>query len=48
LTPAQVKKAWNEGVINPATGVAWTEDEALAYLIELGFGADDAKTFLNI
>lgn len=48
LTPAQVKKAWSEGVINDATGVAWTRDEALAYLIQLGYSAGDADTFLNI
>jgi len=48
LTPAQVKKALGESVINPATGVAWTQDEALAYLIELGYSTDDAKTFLEI
>lgn len=48
LTPAQVKKAWAEGVLNPSTGVAWTEDEAVAYLIELGMATGDARTFLNI
>lgn len=48
LTPAQIKKALAEGVINDATGVAWTRDEALAYLIELGYSAGDADTFLNI
>lgn len=48
LTPTQVKKAWSEGVVNDATGVAWTRDEAVAYLIELGYSAADADTFLNI
>lgn len=48
LTPAQVKKALNEGVHNDATGQPWTRDEALAYLIELGYSAGDADTFLNI
>lgn len=48
LTPAQVKKAWSEAVINPATNVAWTKDDALAYLIELGMSANDAATFLEI
>lgn len=48
LTPAQVKKAYGEGVINPATGAAWTRDEALAYLVELGMGTNDANTFLDI
>ena len=48
LTPAQIKKALAEGVVNDATGVAWTRDEVLAYLIELGYSASDADTFLNI
>jgi hypothetical protein len=48
LTPAQVKKALAEGVVNDATGAPWTRDEALAYLIELGYSAGDADTFLNI
>jgi len=48
LTPAQVKKAWGESVINPATGAAWTKDEAIAYLVELGYSVNDANTFLEI
>lgn len=48
LTPAQVKKAWSEGVINDATNAAWTRDEAVAYLKELGYSVTDADTFLNI
>lgn len=48
LTPAQVKKAWSEGVHNEATNQPWTRDEAVAYLIELGYSAGDADTFLNI
>jgi hypothetical protein len=48
LTPTQVKKALGEAVVNPATGAAWTQDEALAYLIELGYSASDARTFLAI
>lgn len=48
LTPAQVKKAWGEAVINPQTAVPWTKDEAIAYLIELGYSAADANTFLEI
>jgi hypothetical protein len=48
LTPAQVKKALAEGVINQATLAAWTRDEALAYLIELGYSPGDADTFLAI
>jgi hypothetical protein len=48
LTPAQVKKAWAESVVNPATGAAWTRDEAVAYLIELGMSTADANVFLDI
>lgn len=48
LTPAQVKKALGEQVTNPATGAAWTQDEAVAYLVELGFSVNDANTFLEI
>lgn len=48
LTPAQVKKAWAEAVQNPATGAAWTRDEALAALIARGYSANDAATFLEL
>jgi hypothetical protein len=48
LTPAQVKKAWSEGVHNDATNAPWTRDEAVAYLVELGYSVADADTFLNI
>lgn len=48
LTPAQVKKAYAEGVTNPATSAAWTKDEAIAYLVELGYSVNDANTFLGI
>ena len=48
LTPAQVKKAYAEAVVNPATNAAWTKDDALAYLIELGMSPNDAATFLEI
>lgn len=48
LTPAQVKKAYSEGVTNPATNVAWTKDDAIAYLVELGYSVNDADTFLGI
>ena len=48
LTAAQVKKAWSEAVVNPATGAAWTKDEATAYLIESGYSANDAATFLEL
>ena len=48
LTPAQLKKAWQRAVPNPATGQPWTRDEALAELLDRGWNQQDANTFLNI
>ena len=48
LTPAQIKKAWVEAVLNAATGVAWTRDDALAALIARGYSPSDAATFLEL
>ena len=48
LSAAQIKKAWGEAVINPDTGAAWTKDEALAALIEIGYDPSDAATFLEL
>lgn len=48
LSAAQIKKAWGEAVVNQATGAAWTRDEALAALIELGYSPVDANTFLEL
>lgn len=48
LTPAQVKKALFEGVINPTTNAAWTRDETIAYLVELGMSTADANVYLDI
>lgn len=47
LTPAQVKKAFTKLVVNPATGVAWTRDEALAALLARGYSLADANVFLD-
>lgn len=47
LTPAQVKKAYAKAVKNPATGVPWTRDDALAALIERGYTGADANTLLD-
>jgi hypothetical protein len=46
LTPTQLKKAWKAGNVNPATGVAWTNDDALTRLESMGYGASDAESFL--
>jgi hypothetical protein len=48
LSAAQVKKAWVEQVVNPATGVAWTKQDATTRLLELGYAPADAETFLDL
>jgi len=48
LTAAQIKKAWKEAAINAETNAAWTTDDALAALIDLGYSPTDAQSFLNI
>jgi hypothetical protein len=47
LTATQVKKAYTKAVRNPATGSAWTRDDALAELLSRGWSAQDANTFLD-
>lgn len=46
LTAVQIRKAFTEAVVNPATGAAWTEAEALAALAALGMSDADARTLL--
>lgn len=48
LTPAQLKKAWQKVVTNPATGVPWTREEVIAELVGRGFSPGDASTFLDL
>jgi hypothetical protein len=48
MTAANVKKAFNKGGKNNATGQTWTRDEALAALIELGWAALAANDYLDI
>jgi len=47
LTPAQIKRAVKGGVVNPATGVAWTHLDALQALLERGYSQADAEVFLD-
>jgi hypothetical protein len=47
LTATQVKKAYKKPVNNPATGLPWTRDDALAELLSRGWSAQDANTFLD-
>lgn len=48
LTPTQLKKAWGANDLNPATGAAWTKDEALERLHAMGYSTNDAATFLEL
>ena len=47
LTPAQLKKAFREGIVNPATGSLFTKDEVVAELVTRGFSASDATVFVE-
>lgn len=47
LTATQVRKALNLGIVNPATGVAWTQQDAITRLLELGYNNADASVFLQ-
>src|SRR5262249_15136527 len=48
LTAAQVKRAYHKSDINPVTGLAWTRDEAITRLVELGYPVSEANAYLNI
>ena len=47
LSPAQVKKAYSEGVQNPATGAPWSLSDATAALLARGYDQADAVTLLE-
>jgi hypothetical protein len=47
LTPAQLKKAYKEAIVNPATGTAFTKDEVVAELVTRGFSTADATVFVE-
>lgn len=47
LTATQIRKALNLGIVNPATGQPWTQPDALARLLELGYNQADATVFLQ-
>ena len=48
LTPAQVKKAYANGVTNQDTGAPFTRDDALAALVERGYSVQSANEFLDL
>lgn len=47
LTATQIKKAYTSQTTNPATGAAWTLQDAIARLLELGYDQADATTLLE-
>ena len=47
LSPADIRKAMDKGVTNPATGAAWTMTDATAALLERGYSHADAQTYLT-
>jgi hypothetical protein len=47
LTPAQIKKAYQKLVINPATAAPWTHQDAIDALLARGYPYNDAETFLS-
>lgn len=48
LSPAEIVKSHAEKVINPATGVAWTETDAIVALQDRGYSPDAALNLLEI
>jgi hypothetical protein len=48
LSAAQIKRAYSKKVNNEATGSAWTRDDAVAALMDLGYSPADASTFLDL
>lgn len=47
LSPADIRKAVQEKVPNPATGQPWTGAEALRALLDRGYSEDEALTYLR-
>jgi hypothetical protein len=47
LTTTQIKAAFLKPVINPATGVTWTEQDTLDALIARGYSLNDAQTLIS-
>lgn len=48
LSPAKIVKGVTSGAINAATGLAWTEADALAALEARGYSPTEAQSLLNI
>lgn len=47
LSPSQIHKAVKDGVINPATGVAWTMQDGINALLARGYTQADAQVLLS-
>ena len=47
LSATQIKKAYTSQTTNPATGAAWTLQDAIARLLELGYDQADATVLLE-
>ena len=47
LSPSQIHKAVKDGVVNPATGVAWTMQDGINALLERGYTQADAQVLLS-
>lgn len=47
LSPTQIRKALNLGIVNPATGVVWTQADAEQAMLARGWDLADAQVFLQ-
>ena len=48
LSPAKIIKALSKGDVNAATGLPWTEQDALAALVLRGYSQTEAQDLVNI
>lgn len=48
LSPADIRKAFQKGAKNTATGATWTRAEAIAALVALGYSVQTANDYLDI
>lgn len=46
LSPTQIRKAVNGGIVNPSTGQPWSHADGHAALLARGYTSADAETFL--
>jgi hypothetical protein len=48
LSPADIRKAYQQADVNAATGQPWTHDDAIAALLDRGWAMTDAESYLMI